>query len=195
MQVDLHRCCPPSGRCPGRTRDQGTVAAVDQKGGGSLNWPRSAPRSATRLRVVFSGVAIAHFRLGATSLASISVTVRLSPSLVSQERVLSRPTTTARLPLRRDSATFSAWSRQTLTRKKWVSPSRQVSPSRTRVLTARLKFATAVPLLVNRSSGSSVRLPIWTVKLSLLTAGLQTGAVTDGGLGWVAGRKRHGGGP
>jgi hypothetical protein len=31
-----------------------------------------------------------------------------------------------------------------------------------------------VPLLVNRSSGSSVRLPIWTVKLSLLTAGLQT---------------------
>jgi hypothetical protein len=79
---------------------------------------------------------------------------------VSQLRDLSRPMTTARSPLDRDSATCSASRRQTLTRKKLVSPSRQPSPSRTRAVTARRKLATRLPLGVCLSSGSSVRLPV-----------------------------------
>src|SRR5574341_1276300 len=127
-----------------------------QNGGSSLNWPllRSPPPREAR-----STLAVANFRLGATSSASTSVTERFSPSGVSQERVRRRPTTTARLPLVRDSATFSAICRQTLIRKNDVSPSFQLSPSRTRGVTASLKLATAAPLGVNRSSGSSVRLP------------------------------------
>src|SRR6266511_4011849 len=89
--------------------------------------------------------AVAHLRLGPTSSASISVTDRLSPSGVSQERVRSRPTTMARVPLVSDSAAFSASCRQTLTRKNEVSPSFQESPSRTRAVTASRKLATAVP--------------------------------------------------
>jgi hypothetical protein len=55
---------------------------------------------------------------------------------VSQDRDLRRPMTTARSPLLRDSATCSASCRHTLTRKKLVSPSRQVSPSLMRAVTA-----------------------------------------------------------
>src|SRR6266508_645848 len=153
---------------PGDSLGQRDEQSRAQKDGSSLNWPRSVPRSPLRLRSGRSGRAVAHRRLGATSSASISVTERLSPSGVSQVRVRSRPRTTARLPLARDSAMFSAWSRQALTRKKLVSPSRQVpSASRMRWLTARRKLVTGVPFWVKRSSGSSVRLPTWTVKLSL----------------------------
>src|SRR5829696_3003754 len=57
--------------------------------------------------------------------------------------------------------------RQQLMRKKLVSPSVQVSPWRTRGVTARRKLATAAPLAVKRSSGSSVRLPIRVTVLSV----------------------------
>jgi hypothetical protein len=71
-----------------------------QKGGSSLNWQRSAERSVlVRLRVARSGLAMAQRRLGATSLASISATVRFSASVVSKERVRSRPMTTGALAL------------------------------------------------------------------------------------------------
>ena len=52
-----------------------------------------------------------------TSSASTSTAERRWPSGVSQERLLSRPTTTQRAPLWRLRLTCSAWSRQTLTRK------------------------------------------------------------------------------
>src|SRR6266542_134791 len=160
-------------------RSRGARLSDAQKGGSSLNWPRSADRSfLARAWVARSGLAIAQRRLGATSSASISATVRFSPSLVSKLRVRSRPTTTARLPLARDSAVFSAWSRQTLTRKKLVSPSRQEpSASRIRWLTARPKLVTGVLFWVKRSSESSVRLPIWTVKLSLAIVSASCGVL------------------
>src|SRR6266498_713119 len=81
----------------------------------------------------------------------------------------SRPTTTTRMPFCRVSALFVACWRQTLTRKNDVSPSLQVSPSRTRGVTASRKLATATPLDVNFSSGSAVRLPTSTTWLSLAT--------------------------
>jgi hypothetical protein len=80
---------------------------------------------------------------------------------------LRRPLTMTRWPLVSDSATFSACWRQTLIRKNEVSPSFQVSPSRTREVTATRKLATACPLGVNRSSGSPVRLPAMVTKVSM----------------------------
>ena len=74
-------------------------------------------------REVFCTVAVAHFRLGPTSSASISTTVRFSPSWFSQERCLRRPVTTTRVPRVSDSAAFSASPRQTFTLKNDVSPS------------------------------------------------------------------------
>src|SRR6266545_930683 len=94
------------GRChgPPEALDPGV-----QNGGSSLNWPRSVDRSVlARVWVARSGLAMAQRRLGAMSSASISATVRFSPSVVSKLRVRSRPTTTARLPLARDSALVSS---------------------------------------------------------------------------------------
>src|SRR6266508_4335524 len=190
------RCCDERPRDPGRRQGglhprsasqpaQRSSTALDQNGGSSLNWPlfRPPPAALPELsdepppppppppppREARSTLAVANFRLGATSSASTSVTERFSPSGVSQERVRRRPTTTARLPLVMDSATFSAICRQTLTRKNEVSPSFQLSPSRTRGVTASRKLATAAPLGVNRSSGSSVRLPTRITWLSVAT--------------------------
>ena len=70
-----------------------------------------------------STFAVAQRRLGPISSASISTTVRLSPSWVSQERIWSRPATTTRVPRVRVSAQFSARLRQPLTEKYDVSPS------------------------------------------------------------------------
>src|SRR6266511_3327971 len=67
--------------------------------------------------LVFSSLAVAHFRLGPTSSASISIFERFSPSAVSHEFVRSRPTTTTRLPCVRVSATFSASCRHAVTSK------------------------------------------------------------------------------
>src|SRR4051812_21425095 len=111
-------------------------------------------------RPCFSTLAVAHRRLGPISSASISITVRFSPSWVSQERCCRRPTTITFAPRVSDSATFSASVRHALTVKYDVSPSFH-SPdwSLYRRLTATRNLATAAPLGVYRSSGSSVRLP------------------------------------
>jgi hypothetical protein len=108
-----------------------------------------APPVATR-----SILAVAHLRLAATSSASISAIERRSPSGVSQERCRSRPSTTTRSPLCSESARWVAVSRQALTRKNDVWPSRQAPSSSTRWVTATRRLDTGVPLLVKRSSGS-----------------------------------------
>ena len=106
-------------------------------------------------------LAVAFFSAGPTSSTSSSTTVRFSPSLVSYDRCLSRPVTMTRVPRVSDSATFSAYCRHTAQRMKTVSPSFHslVCLSRSRVVDATVKLATAAPLGVKRSSGSAVRLP------------------------------------
>src|SRR4051794_32215929 len=66
-----------------------------------------------------------------------------------------------RMPRCSDSATFSAAWRQTLQERKRLSPSFHslVALSRNRGVEAMRKFATAAPLGVKRSWGSSTRLP------------------------------------
>ena len=97
--------------------------------------------------MAFVTLAVAHFRLGPSSSASISTTLRFSPSWFSQERCLRRPETTTRVPRVSVSATFSASARQQLTVKNDVSPSFQLpAASRIRVEYATRKFATAAPL-------------------------------------------------
>src|SRR5688500_17536398 len=89
------------------------------------------------------------------------MTVRFSPSRVSNERCRSRPVTSTREPRCRDSATFSATCRQTLQRRNNASPSFH-SPlflSNVRGVLATVKLATAAPDWVNLNSGSAVRLP------------------------------------
>src|SRR4029450_9540601 len=86
--------------------------------------PRGPPTPAHAARF-----AAAQRRLGPSSSASISTTVRLSPSWVSQERICSRPVTTTRVPRVRVSALFSARLRQALTEKYDVSPSFQLPDS------------------------------------------------------------------
>ena len=68
-------------------------------------------------------LAVAYRSEGPISSASSSMTVRFSPSLVWNERDLMRPVTTTLVPLARDSATFSAASRQIEQRMNSVSPS------------------------------------------------------------------------
>src|SRR5690625_145469 len=98
---------------------------------------------------------------GPTSSTCISTTVRFSPSRVSNERCTRRPWAITRVPFVKDSATFSAASRQIEQRMNRVSPSRNsfACRSNTRGVDAMVKFATAAPDGVNRSSGSPVRLP------------------------------------
>ena len=66
-----------------------------------------------------------------------------------------------RMPFWRDSATFSAACRQTAQLRNIASPSRHslVWRSNVRGVDATVKFATAAPDGVKRSSGSAVRLP------------------------------------
>ncbi len=68
-------------------------------------------------------LAVALRSAGPTSSTSTSSTVRRSPSLVSQERCFSLPTTMTRMPLVSDSETFSAYCRQALQDRKSASPS------------------------------------------------------------------------
>jgi hypothetical protein len=86
-----------------------------------------------------------------TSSASISVTERLSPSGVSQLRWRSRPVTITRSPLERESARCSACPRQTLTRRKLMSPSLHSPSCQMGWVTATRRLATAMPVLVNCS--------------------------------------------
>src|SRR6478609_8787054 len=90
------------------------------------------------------------------------MTVRFSPSLVSYERDFSRPVTSTRVPRCSDSATFSAASRHTEQRMNSVSPSFHSLDCRSncRGVEATVKFATAAPEGVKRSSGSPVMLPM-----------------------------------
>src|SRR5690554_5216776 len=73
-----------------------------------------------------------------------------------------------RLPLARDSATFSAASRHTEQRRNSVSPSIHSLDCRSNVrgVEATVKLATAAPEGVNRSSGSAVRLPTTVMTVS-----------------------------
>src|SRR5690348_11767593 len=96
------------------------------------------------------------------------MTVRFSPSRVSKLRALSRPWATTRVPLVSDSATFSAAWRQIEQFRNSVSPSFHslVCRSKLRGVDAIVKFATAAPDGVNRSSGSPVRLPMTVMTVS-----------------------------
>src|SRR4051794_566162 len=75
------------------------------------------------------------------------------------------------VPRWRDSATFSAAWRQTEQRRKSASPSFHsfVFLSKVRGVEATVKFATAAPLGVKRSSGSAVRLPTTVMTVSPAT--------------------------
>src|SRR3954453_11345881 len=96
------------------------------------------------------------------------MTVRFSPSLVSNERCLSGPLTMTREPRVSDSATFSATCRQTLQRRNTPSPSLHARDWRSKVpgVDATVKLATAAPEGVKRSSGSAVRLPTTVMTVS-----------------------------
>src|SRR5689334_1925263 len=96
------------------------------------------------------------------------MTVRFSPSLVSNDRCFRRPCTMTREPRVSDSATFSAACRHTLQRRNSASPSFHSCDWRSKVrgVDATVKLATAAPEGVKRSSGSSVRLPTTVMMVS-----------------------------
>src|SRR6266571_7349455 len=124
-------------------------------------WPAARP--------CFSSLAVAHFKLGPISSASISILDRFSPSGVSQLFVRSLPTTTTRAPWVNVSATFSASWRHAVTSKKEVSASFHWpdASSLNRRLTATPNFTNAAPFGVYLSSGSRVRLPTMTIWFSV----------------------------
>src|SRR6478672_1593891 len=80
------------------------------------------------------------------------------------------------MPRWRDSATFSAAWRQTLQERKRLSPSFHsfVCLSRNRGVEAMRNFATAAPLGVKRSSGSSTRLPTMVMTVSPAAMGVRS---------------------
>src|SRR3712207_9564400 len=87
------------------------------------------------------------------------MTVRFSPSLVSNERCLRRPLTITREPRVKDSATFSATWRHTLHRRNSASPSFHSCDWRSKVrgVDATGKVATAAPDGGKGSSGTAGR--------------------------------------
>src|SRR3989441_7010534 len=101
-----------------------------------------------------------------TGLATISVVYCLAPSLFVHSRVCSRPSMYTCLPLERYSPQFSAVFPHTTTRCHSVRscfwPDLSVHAS----FVATVKFATACPLGVYRTSGSRPRLP---TRMTLLT--------------------------
>src|SRR5690606_34927412 len=113
-------------------------------------------------------LAVAYRSEGPISSTSNSMTVRFSPSLVSKDRCLSRPVTTTRLPRVSDAATLSAAWRPMLQRSTSASPSfhSPLARSKVRGVDATVKFATAAPEAVKRSSGSAVRLPTTVMMVS-----------------------------
>src|SRR5207245_7932267 len=142
-----------------------------------------------------------------TGLATISVVYCLAPSLFVHSRVCSRPSMYTCLPLERYSPQFSAVFPHTTTRCHSVRscfwPDLSVHAS----FVATVKFATACPLGVYRTSGSRPRLPI---RMTLLTPAMlaslemEAGTLTQGpddgrrltapGTGWRLGRTDRRGG-
>src|SRR6187397_2896829 len=119
---------------------------------------RRPPRS-TRCTTLFPYTTL--FRSFTTLSAVISSDVRFWPSRPSNSRVLKRPSTNTRLPLRRFSAARSARSPQTLTRNQSVSSTHSpVCWFFVLWLTATLNCVTGRPLGVYRISGSAPRLPM-----------------------------------
>ena len=157
-------CCrcrrrTPTGRCPRRPEPPEPPPWPPE--GRPLPWPPPEPFREARLTL-----AEAFRSEGPTSSTSTSYTVRFSPSLVSYDRCRSRPWTITRIPRVSDSATFSAACRHTLQVRNRLSPSfhSPVELSLNRGVDATRNFATGCPDGVNRSSGSSTRLPaivIW----------------------------------
>jgi hypothetical protein len=98
-----------------------TADTTERAAGMLVRYLRPARRISGRagyrswLLVALVVVAVAHRRLGPSSSATTSTVDRALPSAAVQLRCWSRPTTTTRLPLARDSAACSAWSRQTIT--------------------------------------------------------------------------------
>src|SRR3954466_4772089 len=115
-----------------------------------------------------------------TGLATISVVYCLAPSLLVHSRVWSRPSTKTWRPLERYSPQASAALPQTTTRCHSVRscfwPALSVQAS----FVATVKFATAAPLGVYRTSGSRPRLPMRMTLLTLpaMLASLQVEART-----------------
>ena len=95
---------------------------------------------------------------------------------------MSRPETMTRMPRVSDSAAFSAACRQTEQFRNRVSWSFQslVCRSKVRGVDATVKFATAAPEGVKRSSGSAVRLPTTVIGVSPAMSGLQSVDVRRG---------------
>src|SRR5215475_15212935 len=94
-----------------------------------------------------------------------------------------------RAPRVSDSATFSAAWRQMLQLRNSASPSFHslVCRSNVRGVEATLKFATATPLGVNRSSGSAVRLP---TTVMIVSPAMGPGLRKSVGSVWGAGSRR-----
>src|SRR5882724_3323342 len=119
-----------------------------------------------------------------TGLATISVVYCLAPSLFVHSRVCSRPSMYTCLPLERYSPQFSAVFPHTTTRCHSVRscfwPDLSVHAS----FVATVKFATACPLGVYRTSGSRPRLPIrmtlLTLPAMLASLELEAGTLTQG---------------
>src|SRR5271157_999666 len=104
-----------------------------------------------------------------TESAIMSTAWRLLPSWASHSRHSRRPSIATGRPLERYRATFSPWPPHTVTLKK-LGLSTHSSPSLRRVLQAIRRLHTEVPLGVERSSGSAVRLPVMTRRLMLFIA-------------------------
>src|SRR4051794_23920515 len=100
------------------------------------------------------------------------------------------------VPRWRDSATFSAAWRQTEQRRKSASPSFHslVFLSKVRGVDATVKFATAAPLGVKRSSGSAVRFPttVMMVSPAMLTPSLISAQCCVSTCGVVGGARELG---
>src|SRR5215207_9915073 len=106
-----------------------------------------------------------------TASATISTLWRLLPSCASHSRHSRRPSSATGRPLERKRAQFSPWAPQTVTSKKLgLSSHSPVAWFLRRVLDAIRSEHTDMPLAVERSSGSRVRLPVRTTRLMFVAA-------------------------
>src|SRR5215218_9913797 len=106
-----------------------------------------------------------------TASATISTLWRLLPSWASHSRHSRRPSSATGRPLERKRAQFSPWAPQTVTSKKLgLSSHSPVAWFLRRVLDAIRSEQTDMPLAVERSSGSRVRLSVSTKRLMFVAA-------------------------
>src|SRR4051794_27987928 len=106
-----------------------------------------------------------------TASATISTLWRLVPSCAPHSRHSSRPSSATGRPLERKRAQFSPCAPQTVTSKKFgLSSHSPVDWFLRRVLDAIRSEQTDIPLAVERSSGSLVRLPVRTTRLMFVAA-------------------------